>query len=162
MEKKSGDAVQLLGGSTNTIEEMEKNQKRNTKEQMQQGKQQQQRPTKRIKTDPTKEATLKNASKQEAGWHEKFGTDRLRYFTPSEIKNLLGFPSDHVFHASIPLKKQYALLGNSLHVGTVARLLHILLSGESMQESEKKWAFSRHVEAQDTVYSDEQSRHRLF
>ena len=67
---------------------------------------------------------------EEPPWFEKFGSDRIRYFTPTEIASLLGFPSSFIFPSRISRKKRYALLGNSLHVGTVARLLHILLSDE--------------------------------
>jgi tRNA (cytosine38-C5)-methyltransferase len=64
----------------------------------------------------------------EAQWFEKFGPESIRYFMPSEIAKLLGFAPGFVFPSEMTRKKQYALLGNSLHVGTVSRLLHILLS----------------------------------
>ena len=120
MEKELGDSISLLGGSSNTIEEM--NRKKMTESNGSEGESgSEQRPIKRVKTE---------LSTPEEPWHIKFGTDRVRYFTPKEISKLLGFPSTHVFHESVSLKKKYALLGNSLHVGTVARLLHVLLSDE--------------------------------
>jgi tRNA (cytosine38-C5)-methyltransferase len=112
MEKEPGDSLSLLGGSSNTIEEMKTVRDREASD----------RPTKRSKTE------VKLVKEPSEAWHVKFGNDRLRYFTPTEIARLLGFPSSHTFHESVSLKKKYALLGNSLHVGTVARLLHILLS----------------------------------
>ncbi len=58
-------------------------------------------------------------------WYRKFG-DRLRFFAPVEIARLLGFTETLRFPATITRRKKYALLGNSLHVPTVATLLHIL------------------------------------
>ena len=125
MEKESGDALPLLGGSTNTIEEMEKQDKKEPDEE---------RPTKRTKTTDApvdrKEGPEEPPPSVEKEWHVKFGNDRLRYFTPAEISRLLGFPKTQVFPSSVSLKKRYALLGNSLHVGTVTRLLHVLLSDQ--------------------------------
>jgi site-specific DNA-cytosine methylase len=125
MEKKGGDALPLLGGSTSTIEEMERREKEGIVEE---------RPTKKKKTkvNQTNQASqATEAVSKEEPWHVKFGEDRLRYFTPNEILKLLGFPTNFFFPSSVPLKKRYALLGNSLHVGTVARLLHILLSDDT-------------------------------
>ena len=134
MENISGDAKLFLNGSSNTIEEMENN--KNGKKIVST-----QRPTKRSKIEneaKTEEVVVREEreeeeeeeEEEEVTWYEKFGTNRLRYFTPNEILKLLGFPSGYVFHESISLKKSYALLGNSLHVGTVARLLHVLFLNE--------------------------------
>ena len=87
---------------------------------------------KKTKVNQTNQASqATEAVSKEEPWHVKFGEDRLRYFTPNEILKLLGFPTNFFFPSSVPLKKRYALLGNSLHVGTVARLLHILLSDDT-------------------------------
>jgi len=51
---------------------------------------------------------------------------KLRYFTPKEIANLLGFPSDFGFPEKITVKQRYRLLGNSLNVHIVAKLIKIL------------------------------------
>ncbi|KAM9847950.1 tRNA (cytosine(38)-C(5))-methyltransferase [Aulostomus maculatus] len=53
---------------------------------------------------------------------------KLRYFTPREVANLMGFPQSFSFPEQIPLKQQYKVLGNSLNVVVVARLLRLLLS----------------------------------
>jgi tRNA (cytosine38-C5)-methyltransferase len=51
---------------------------------------------------------------------------KLRYWTPREIANLHGFPSDYVM-PDLTNKAWYRLLGNSLHVKLVADLLAYLL-----------------------------------
>ncbi|XP_070784272.1 tRNA (cytosine(38)-C(5))-methyltransferase isoform X1 [Enoplosus armatus] len=53
---------------------------------------------------------------------------KLRYFTPREVANLMGFPQSFCFPEQIPLKQQYRVLGNSLNVVVVARLLQLLVS----------------------------------
>ncbi|XP_049633801.1 tRNA (cytosine(38)-C(5))-methyltransferase [Suncus etruscus] len=51
---------------------------------------------------------------------------KLRYFTPKEIANLLGFPPSFGFPEKIAVRQRYRLLGNSLNVLVVARLIKIL------------------------------------
>ncbi|XP_011750388.2 tRNA (cytosine(38)-C(5))-methyltransferase isoform X4 [Macaca nemestrina] len=51
---------------------------------------------------------------------------KLRYFTPKEIANLLGFPPEFGFPEKITMKQRYRLLGNSLNVHVVAKLIKIL------------------------------------
>ncbi|XP_055003454.1 tRNA (cytosine(38)-C(5))-methyltransferase isoform X3 [Sorex araneus] len=51
---------------------------------------------------------------------------KLRYFTPKEIANLLGFPPEFGFPEKIAVKQRYRLLGNSLNVRVVAKLIKIL------------------------------------
>nr|XP_046226991.1 tRNA (cytosine(38)-C(5))-methyltransferase isoform X2 [Scatophagus argus] len=53
---------------------------------------------------------------------------KLRYFTPREVANLMGFPPSFSFPDKIPTKQQYKVLGNSLNVVVVARLLQLLVS----------------------------------
>ena len=53
---------------------------------------------------------------------------RLRYFSPSEISNLLGFPPDFSFPNTVTLKQQYKVLGNSLNVNMVGLLILSLIS----------------------------------
>ncbi|XP_054027297.1 tRNA (cytosine(38)-C(5))-methyltransferase [Dryobates pubescens] len=57
----------------------------------------------------------------------KLSTLKLRYFTPREIANLHGFPLDFGFPEQVTVKQRYRLLGNSLNVHLVARLISILL-----------------------------------
>lgn len=52
---------------------------------------------------------------------------KLRYFTPREIANLMGFPCQFDFPTSTSLKTRYRLLGNSLNVFVVSSLFKILL-----------------------------------
>uniref|UniRef100_H0WUN0 tRNA (cytosine(38)-C(5))-methyltransferase n=1 Tax=Otolemur garnettii TaxID=30611 RepID=H0WUN0_OTOGA len=51
---------------------------------------------------------------------------KLRYFTPKEIANILGFPPEFGFPEEITVKQRYRLLGNSLNVHVVAKLIKIL------------------------------------
>ncbi|XP_062066502.1 tRNA (cytosine(38)-C(5))-methyltransferase isoform X2 [Lepus europaeus] len=51
---------------------------------------------------------------------------KLRYFTPREIANLLGFPPEFGFPEKITLKQRYRLLGNSLNVHVVSKLIKML------------------------------------
>ncbi|XP_011362665.1 tRNA (cytosine(38)-C(5))-methyltransferase isoform X1 [Pteropus medius] len=51
---------------------------------------------------------------------------KLRYFTPKEIANLHGFPPEFGFPETVTMKQRYRLLGNSLNVHIVAKLIKIL------------------------------------
>eukprot|EP00002_Diphylleia_rotans_P040094 TRINITY_DN9439_c0_g1_i3.p1 TRINITY_DN9439_c0_g1~~TRINITY_DN9439_c0_g1_i3.p1 ORF type:complete len:226 (-),score=31.05 TRINITY_DN9439_c0_g1_i3:397-1074(-) len=51
----------------------------------------------------------------------------LRYFTPREVANLHHFPADMKWPEGCTDKQKYRLLGNSLNVLLVARLLRFLL-----------------------------------
>ncbi|XP_047468062.1 tRNA (cytosine(38)-C(5))-methyltransferase [Mugil cephalus] len=53
---------------------------------------------------------------------------KLRYFTPREVANLMGFPQTFCFPEQISTIQQYRVLGNSLNVVVVARLLQLLVS----------------------------------
>ncbi|XP_062336191.1 tRNA (cytosine(38)-C(5))-methyltransferase isoform X1 [Osmerus eperlanus] len=53
---------------------------------------------------------------------------RLRYFTPREIANLMGFPKTFTFPENITTKQQYRVLGNSLNVHVVSRLIQLMVS----------------------------------
>ncbi|XP_036935404.1 tRNA (cytosine(38)-C(5))-methyltransferase [Acanthopagrus latus] len=53
---------------------------------------------------------------------------KLRYFTPREVANLMGFPTSFSFPEHIPTKHQYKVLGNSLNVVVVAKLIQQLVS----------------------------------
>ncbi|ORX44412.1 hypothetical protein DM01DRAFT_1312425 [Hesseltinella vesiculosa] len=53
---------------------------------------------------------------------------KLRYFTPREIANLMGFPSDFNFPSTVSKKQQYRTLGNSINVALVAQLMRYLVA----------------------------------
>ncbi|NWX43710.1 TRDMT methyltransferase, partial [Steatornis caripensis] len=57
----------------------------------------------------------------------KLSTLKLRYFTPREIANLHGFPLEFGFPDKVTTKQCYRLLGNSLNVHVVAKLISVLL-----------------------------------
>ncbi|XP_007542274.1 tRNA (cytosine(38)-C(5))-methyltransferase isoform X1 [Poecilia formosa] len=65
----------------------------------------------------------------------------LRYFTPREVANLMGFPQSFSFPEDISIIQQYRVLGNSLNVLVVARLLQ-LMSSEHFGHSEGEKQFS--------------------
>jgi site-specific DNA-cytosine methylase len=52
---------------------------------------------------------------------------RLRRFTPREVQRLLGFDDRFVWPESIPTRRRWQLLGNSLSVPVVRRVLEALL-----------------------------------
>ncbi|XP_056594317.1 tRNA (cytosine(38)-C(5))-methyltransferase isoform X1 [Triplophysa dalaica] len=53
---------------------------------------------------------------------------KLRYFTPREIANLMGFPEDFTFPEHISVKQQYRVLGNSLNIHVVSNLIQLMMS----------------------------------
>ncbi|XP_038124200.1 tRNA (cytosine(38)-C(5))-methyltransferase [Cyprinodon tularosa] len=53
---------------------------------------------------------------------------KLRYFTPREVANLMGFPQSFSFPDGVSIIQQYRVLGNSLNVLVVAKLLRQMLS----------------------------------
>ncbi|PHZ16305.1 cytosine-5--methyltransferase [Rhizopus microsporus ATCC 52813] len=52
---------------------------------------------------------------------------RLRYFTPREVANLMGFPDQFSFPNTSSLKQKYRTLGNSINVKLVSELMRYLL-----------------------------------
>ncbi|XP_072364691.1 tRNA (cytosine(38)-C(5))-methyltransferase isoform X4 [Scyliorhinus torazame] len=52
---------------------------------------------------------------------------KLRYFTPREIANLHGFPSEFSFPEKTSLRQRYRLLGNSLNIHVVAKLIRLMV-----------------------------------
>lgn len=57
---------------------------------------------------------------------EKLKLLQLRYFTPSEIAKLMSFPEKFTFPADTSNKQRYRLLGNSINVAVVGKLIEIL------------------------------------
>jgi tRNA (cytosine38-C5)-methyltransferase len=55
---------------------------------------------------------------------------QLRYLSPREIANLLGFPKEYTFPATLTRAQQFALLGNSLSPKVVALLLRYMFQGD--------------------------------
>ena len=70
----------------------------------------------------------------------------LRFLADREIASLHGFPASFCFPPSVSRKKRYQLLGNSLSVQVVARLLEHLLdpaSEDSNQPGDSEASGSR-------------------
>ncbi|KRX57619.1 tRNA (cytosine-5-)-methyltransferase, partial [Trichinella sp. T9] len=56
------------------------------------------------------------------------GTEKLRFFTPSEIQRLMGFPETFVFPENINIRQRYQLLGSSVNVFVVSKLIQAILN----------------------------------
>ena len=56
---------------------------------------------------------------------------RLRRFSPSEIARILGFPSTFRFPEETTTAQRYRVLGNSLNVSVVAKLMRIMFGVEA-------------------------------
>ncbi|ORY91430.1 hypothetical protein BCR43DRAFT_499102 [Syncephalastrum racemosum] len=52
---------------------------------------------------------------------------RLRYFSPREVANLMGFPETFRFPQATTLKQRYRTLGNSINVQIVGELMKFLM-----------------------------------
>ncbi|KAK2575123.1 hypothetical protein KPH14_008844 [Odynerus spinipes] len=70
--------------------------------------------------------------------YEKYSDDqlqlylslKLRYFTPKEVSRLMCFPEDFTFSNSTTTKQKYRLLGNSINVAVVSKLIFLLCTTE--------------------------------
>jgi tRNA (cytosine38-C5)-methyltransferase len=58
---------------------------------------------------------------------ELLRTLKLRYFSPREVANLMGFPDDFEFPETSTVKQRYRTLGNSISVKLVSELMRYLL-----------------------------------
>lgn len=56
----------------------------------------------------------------------KLKTLRLRYFTPAEVAKLMSFPETFTFPHETSNKQRYRVLGNSINVAVVGKLIEIL------------------------------------
>ena len=71
------------------------------------------------------------------GWKSRVSkAGVLRYFTPREVANLLGFPASFDIPKNIKRKKAYEMLGNSLHVGVAAKVVSLALESEFRNRSD--------------------------
>jgi tRNA (cytosine38-C5)-methyltransferase len=52
---------------------------------------------------------------------------KLRYFSPREVANLMGFPEEFTFPPTSTIKQMYRTLGNSINVKLVAELMSYLM-----------------------------------
>ena len=57
---------------------------------------------------------------------------RMRRFSPSEIASLLGFPPTFCFPGETTTAQRYRVLGNSLNVAVVARLMRVMFGEEAV------------------------------
>lgn len=56
---------------------------------------------------------------------------KLRYFTPKEVSRLMCFPEDFTFPYNTTTKQKYRLLGNSINVDVVSKLIFLLCTKEN-------------------------------
>ncbi|OAD55742.1 tRNA (cytosine-5-)-methyltransferase [Eufriesea mexicana] len=66
------------------------------------------------------------SDKQSLEVSEILGKLMLRYFTPKEVCRLMCFPEDFIFPEHVTCKQKYRLLGNSINVHVVSRLIFLL------------------------------------
>ncbi|KAM3578595.1 tRNA (cytosine-5-)-methyltransferase [Umbelopsis sp. WA50703] len=72
---------------------------------------------------------------------------QLRYFTPREVANLMGFPESFGFPETMSLKQKYRTLGNSINVLVVAELMkYLVLEGSSMEPMAKVRKLSHNID----------------
>ena len=63
---------------------------------------------------------------------------RLRYFTPSELLRLFGFPNSKFdFPSNLSTRKSYELIGNSLNVDVVSHLIQFMLRNANIENDKK-------------------------
>lgn len=58
---------------------------------------------------------------------ELLRTLKLRYFSPREVANLMGFPEEFSFPDQSTIKQRYRTLGNSINVKLVSELMRYLV-----------------------------------
>lgn len=51
---------------------------------------------------------------------------RLRFFTPKEVSRLMCFPENFAFPEETTLRQKYKLLGNSINVFVVSKLINFM------------------------------------
>merc|ERR1712232_634623 len=57
----------------------------------------------------------------------------VRFFSPKEILNMLGFPATFYLPADMALKHRYKVVGNSIAVSVASQLLRLLLLHEGAE-----------------------------
>ncbi|XP_034180360.1 tRNA (cytosine(38)-C(5))-methyltransferase isoform X1 [Osmia lignaria lignaria] len=57
---------------------------------------------------------------------------KLRYFTPREVCRLMCFPEEFTFPETLTCKQKYRLLGNSINVHVVSRLISLLYTEQKI------------------------------
>lgn len=53
---------------------------------------------------------------------------KMRYFTPQEVAKLMNFPSEFTFPDNTIAKQRYRVLGNSINVAVVGKLIELLVN----------------------------------
>lgn len=71
-------------------------------------------------------AEIKNDALSSEEKLAKLKTLKLRYFTPAEVAKLMSFPDTFTFPQETTNKQRYRVLGNSINVAVVAKLIEIL------------------------------------
>lgn len=71
-------------------------------------------------------ATIKDESLESAEKLKLLKSLQLRYFTSAEVAKLMSFPSKFSFPSEISNKQRYRVLGNSINVAIVGKLIKIM------------------------------------
>ncbi|KAF9185824.1 tRNA (cytosine-5-)-methyltransferase [Haplosporangium sp. Z 767] len=90
-----------------------------------------------LKAKPDSETTEEDNARALALLHSL----ELRYFTEYEVARLMGFPvkeGKFSFPQSTSLKQRYRVLGNSINVKVVARLIRYLLTSKEAEEKQQE------------------------
>lgn len=59
---------------------------------------------------------------------------KLRYFTPMEVAKLMSFPSEFTFPVETSNKQRYRVLGNSINVAVVGKLIEIMCNDSGKEQ----------------------------
>jgi site-specific DNA-cytosine methylase len=64
-------------------------------------------------------------------WRAKFPNSKFRYFAPKELLSIFGFPPSFTFPRHLTNRKCFEMIGNSVNVTVVARIVEYLLYDSS-------------------------------
>ncbi|CAB0010369.1 unnamed protein product [Nesidiocoris tenuis] len=73
-------------------------------------------------------ASTENMDQLSSEYLETLATLRLRFFTPREVQRTLCFPDWFDYPADVTRRQKYRLLGNSINVHVVSRLIQIMVN----------------------------------
>lgn len=71
---------------------------------------------------------IKKSTLSSEGQLIKLKSLKMRYFTPQEVAKLMSFPSEFTFPDETTAKQRYRVLGNSINVAIVGKLIEFLVN----------------------------------
>lgn len=75
------------------------------------------------RSDCARDRNLPQDRTFDPNWKHAFDSKSLRFFSPRELLSIFGFPSEFRFPPSISRKKQYEMIGNSVNIVVLSRLI---------------------------------------